>query len=281
MAFCSRNDSKIRACLNSYRVEIGSKCVNCQWLGRLGFYFMLLFIYAHFYFSYYCLLNNIYAWLLQKNTLKNNYWICEWMCQNKWDCSVRGRGGGLGRSQEKNPSQSGPSREEGSSEQRPVWWLTKESALGSLQRSGGPRGWSPWVIGHCGVSRDRGRSYWVHQLIQTNWKPSGGSAEPAGLRWVARVGCRVCLLCSSLYRVSTVTAPSRCSVNACGVNWCLENARLSKTLACGKSPVGGTVDTAYHKPPGDWLSSKSQERWNSRVLLIRPGQGVGVGGPGL
>lgn len=147
LAFCSHNDSnKIKACLNSYRVEIGSKCVNSQWLGRLGsFYFMLLFIHAHFYFSYYCLLNNIYAWLLQKNTLKNNYWICEWMCPNKWDCSVRGRGGGLGRSQEENPSQSGPSREEGSSEQRPVWWLTKESALGSLQRSGGPRG-SLWSV---------------------------------------------------------------------------------------------------------------------------------------
>lgn len=31
LAFCSRNDSnKIKACLNSYQVEIGSKCVNSQ-----------------------------------------------------------------------------------------------------------------------------------------------------------------------------------------------------------------------------------------------------------
>lgn len=48
-----------------------------------------------------------------------------------------------------------------------------------------------------------------------------------GTRWY-RMSCMsgetVCLLYIPLYRVSTVTAPSRCSVNICGVNSRLVNS---------------------------------------------------------
>ena len=43
-----------------------------------------------------------------------------------------------------------------------------------------------------------------------------------GTRWY-RVSCTSGETASVFFRVSTVTAPSRCSVNICGVNWCLVN----------------------------------------------------------
>ena len=55
-----------------------------------------------------------------------------------------------------------------------------------------------------------------------------------GTRWY-RVSCTSGETASVFFRVSTVTAPSRCSVNICGVNWCLVNGTPLQ-YSCLKNP---------------------------------------------
>lgn len=144
-------------------------------------------------------------------------------------------------------------------------------------------------------SEGRGRSCWVCQLIQTNWKPSGGSKEPTGVGWVALVG-RVCL-CSSVCRVNKMMAHSWCSVTHVWNEWIpvkgdgtvvsyqrfatLNDIALSnqvvQNLGLWEISSRGTLDTV-HPMLGEgtvgWPSSQSQKSWDRGVLLMC------VGGPG-
>ena len=92
-----------------------------------------------------------------------------------------------------------------------------------------------------------------------------------GTRWY-RVSCTSGETASVFFRVSTVTAPSRCSVNICGVNWCLVNGTPLQ-YSCLENPMDeGALWAAVH---GVSKESDTTERLHFHFSLSCIGEGYG------